>query len=308
MTYLNNFKNLSTILIIIYCFIDDFIKGIVNTIQYALKRPDQNSPPTKKHNLNLSELISMGIFRFFTGHKNWKDYYKFISNYHSNDFKDLPNYKNFLEAINKTSCFALIILTYLMKFFKSNTEISDLKLADSTKLKVCENKREFTHKVCKNIAGKGKGSMGWFYGFKLHVISNELMQILSLTISTGNTDDRKGLDKIWNDIFGMIIADAGYLGKNWIDKAQSLGKHLFTAVKANMKKLMTSAQHELLKIRQKVETVFSVLKLRMGIETTLPRSPLGYFSHYIWCLTAYQLDQYFRHIFTKKLDFNRFLA
>jgi hypothetical protein len=126
------------------------------------------------------------------------------------------------------------------------------------------------------------------------------MQILNFTITPGNTDDRKGLDKIWNDILGIIIADAGYIGNNWIKKANNLGKHLFTAVKANMKKLMTSIQYKLLKLRQNVETVFSVLKLRMGIETTLPRSPLGYFAHYIWCITAYQLDQFFKFIFTEQ--------
>lgn len=106
--------------------------------------------------------------------------------------------------------------------------------------------------------------MGWFYGFKLHIICNTLMQILRFRITSGNTDDRKGLERMWNMIFGLIIADAGYLGKNWQKKAINLGKHLFTAVKANMKKIMTEAQHQLLNLRQRVETVFSVLKVRLG--------------------------------------------
>jgi hypothetical protein len=32
-----------------------------------------------------------------------------------------------------------------------------------------------------------------------------------------------------------------------------------------------------------------VLKLRLGLETSLPRSVMGFFAHYVWCLLAYQL-------------------
>jgi len=297
MTYLNKFQNLEIILIAIYCFTDDFIKGIVNNIRYALKKPDQNTPPIKKYTLTIAELVALALFRFFTGYRNWKQFYKFVTTYHTTDFPRLPNYQNFVNAMNKLSFFALLLLQALMNFFKSVTGLQNVKIADSTKLEVCKIKREFTHKVAKNIAHKGKSSMGWFYGFKLHIICNTLMQILNFRITAGNIDDRKALHRMWNMIFGIIIADAGYIGGNWQKKAISLGKHLFTAVKANMKKIMTHAQHQLLKLRQRVETVFSVLKVRLGLETSLPRSPLGHFAHYVWCITAYQVDQYLAFIF-----------
>jgi hypothetical protein len=67
-----------------------------------------------------------------------------------------------------------------------------------------------------------------------------------------------------------------------------------------MKKLMTNAQHKVLKMRQRVEIVFSVLKYRMRMETSLPRAEVGYFSHYILCLTAYQLKKFF--VFTLKFE------
>ena len=175
--------------------------------------------------------------------------------------------------------------------------MEDVKIADNAKLEVRKLKREFTHRVAKNIAHKGKSGMGWFYGFKLHIICNTLMRILRFRITAGNTDDRKTLDRMWNTIFGIIIADAGYIGKNWQQKAMRLGKQLFTEVKANMKRIMTEAQHQLLNLRQWVETVFSVLKVRLGLETSLPRSPLGHFAHYLWRMTAYQVDQFFSFVF-----------
>ncbi len=285
-------KNLTEILLTVYCFADDFVKQILHTLHFAIERPKQNKPPTKKCNLSTSELITLAVFRFFTGHKNWKDFYTHISNYHRRDFPKLPNYQNFLKAVNNLSAVALIMIQVFCSWFKVSLE--RLKFADSTKLKVCRNKRIFHHKVCDGIAKRGKSSMGWFYGFKLHIICDEWMRILKFKLTPGNTDDRKGLNAMWSNVFGMIVADAGYIGKNWQQKAQDTGKHLFTAVKANMKKLMTKMQYEILKMRGRVETVFSVLKLRMGLEHTLPRSPLGYFSHYLWCIAAYQFKQLFK--------------
>ena len=211
-------------------------------IQYALMRPGQNHPPIKKHNLSLAELISLAIFRFFTGHRNWKDFYQHLKTYHQQDFPNLPKYGNFLDAINKLSPFAHLMLQGFMNIFQNMTGVNNLKFADSTKLKVCEIKREFSHKVCLGIASKSKSTMGWFYGFRLHIICNELMQILKIKITTGAFGERKGLEMMWNQIFGMIIADAGYLGKELFEKARDLNKHLFTAVKANMRKLMTDLE------------------------------------------------------------------
>lgn len=288
--------NLNVILILIYSFTDDFIKNVVHSIRFALERPAQHVPPTKKHNLSIAELVSLAIFRFFSGHKNWKEFYAFIKTYHQTDFPNLPTYQNFLAAVNNLSAMAMMFLKGFMHVFKQNTTMIEAKFADSTKLSVCHIKREFSHKVTKGFAQKSKGSMGWFYGFKLHVIANELMQILNFTITPANVDDRKGLELIWKDIFGMIIADAGYLGKEIAQKASTLGKILLAGVRANMKKMMTAAQHHLLKMRQKVEMIFSVLKMRLGLETSLPRSPLGHFAHYLWCLTAYQLKKFLEFV------------
>lgn len=299
MTLLQRIDDLNTILIMIYCFVDDFLKGVFGNIRYALTRPNQNQPPIKKHNLSLAELASLAIFRFFTGHRNWKDFYQHIKTYHQHDFLRLPDYKNFLEAVNKLSVLATVLLQGFMNVFNKIIGDSGLKFTDSTKLEVCRIKREFSHKVCFGIASKSKSTMGWFYGFRLHIICNELMQILKLKITTATNDERKILETMWNDIFGMIIADAGYVSKKLEKKAFSLGKFLLTGVRANMKKIMTETEHQLLKLRQLVETVFSVLKLRMGLETSLPRSPLGYFAHYVWCITAYQLKKFFELLFVK---------
>jgi len=285
--------DLHVILVAVYTFVDDFLKNVLQTIRFALERPRRDYPPTKTYNLSVAELATLAIFRFFTGHKNWKDFYKHVRTYHTKDFPGLPKYQNFLAAVNKLSSLAALLLQGFMNVFNNTTDLKSFKYTDGTPLPVCKNKRIFSHKTCKGLAQRSKSTMGWFYGFKLHIVVNDLMQILGLTITAGNVDERKALETIWGDIFGVIIADAGYVGKRTYEAARANGKFLFTAVRANMKKLMTKTEHQLLKLRQKVETVFSVLKLRMGLETSLPRSPLGHFAHYMWCITAYQLKKFF---------------
>ena len=288
------------ILITIYDFVEDFLKNIVKELKFCLEKPSKNNPPNKKSKLSLSEILTLWIFKFFSWQSNWKSFYNFIKNYHTKDFPILPNYQNFKNWINKISFLSLILLKFFMKVFRKNTSIESLKFVDSSKLEVCRIKREFSHKVAKRIANKSKSSMWWFYWFKLHIICNEVMEILNFRITSWNIDDRKWLDMIWDNIFWMIIADAWYVWKKWQEKAKENWKHLFTAVKANMKKLMTKFQHNLLKMRQRVEIVFSVLKHRMGMETSLPRSEIWYFSHYILCLTAYQFKKIFQNTYIIK--------
>lgn len=289
---LSQHSNLHTILLTIYCFVDDMIKAILGSIRPLLSRPDQHTPPTKKHNLSIAELATLAIFRFFTGHRNWKDFYRHLKTYHRRDFPTLPAYQNFLAAVNKLSGLAKVLLEGFMRIFRTHTPGRAHKYADGSKLKVCEITRSLNHKTTKGYASKSKTHTGWFFGFRLHIIINEWLEILGCQITTATEDERRTLARIWDDILGMIIADAGYIGKAWVAKAKEGGKVLFTAVRANMKKLMTQAQHQLFKERQKVEIVFSTLKLRFGIENTLPRSVLGHAAHYAWCLVAYQLKRF----------------
>jgi transposase len=232
-------------------------------------------------------LISLILFKFFTGHRSWKDYYRYLkSHHHGVNIGFLPNYKNFMASVHNLCGYALVFLEALRKHCKQGVK---LQFVDSTKLAVCNIKREFSHKVAKGLASKSKSTMGWYYGFKLHLVCDLKGNILAWRITTSTVDDRKGLALVWNELTGMIVADAGYLGSNWQEVAADLGIILMTGVKKIMKKLMSRWEYFLLKARQRIETVFSVLKSRLGLETSLPRSVMGYFAHYVWCLLAYQL-------------------
>lgn len=278
----------STIILLgLYDVVYDFHQQLLRKLPPSLPTPDQLHPPTKKTKLPLVMLVSLILCKFFVGHKSWKDYYRYLkSHHHGVTVGMLPNYKNFMGSVHRLVGYALVFLEVLRKYCKQGVS---LQFADSTALPVCKIKRAFTHKVAKGIATKSKGTMGWYYGFKLHLVCDQHGQVLAWRITTATVDDRKGLALVWDELTGMIVADAGYLGSHWQAAAADLGIRLMAGARKVMKKLMSQWQHTLLIARQRIESVFSVLKLRLGIETSLPRSVMGYFTHYVWCLTAYQL-------------------
>ncbi len=159
-----------------------------------------------------------------------------------------------------------------------------------TVLKACHYKREKQNKVFKGIAAKGRGTMGWFFGFKLHIVINERGEIIDFLITQGNVDDRQPLkDKTFHDkVFGKIFADRGYIGKDLFEKLFVDGIHLITKIKNNMKNAIMHVYDKiLLRKRAVVESVNDILKNQCQIEHTRPRSFDNFITNLVSGLIAY---------------------
>jgi len=161
---------------------------------------------------------------------------------------------------------------------------------DSTPIQVCHIKREKQHKVLKEYATKGQCSLGWFYGFKLHIVINDKGEIIDFLFTQGNVDDRYPLkNKSFHDnIFGKLFADKGYIGKDLFENLFIDGIHLITKIKKNMKNsLMHIHDKILLKKRAIIECVNDELKNICQIEHTRHRSMNNFLSNLISGLIAY---------------------
>ena len=77
--------------------------------------------------------------------------------------------------------------------------------------------------------------MGWFFGFKLHLICNEKGELLNFMITPGDVDDRKPLEyKAFIDfIYGNLFGDKGYISKNLFQRLFVDGIQLITKLKSN---------------------------------------------------------------------------
>jgi len=49
--------------------------------------------------------------------------------------------------------------------------------------------------------------MGWFFGFKLHLIINEKGELLNVLLTPGNVDDRKPVRDMTKHLVGLLFAD-----------------------------------------------------------------------------------------------------
>ena len=163
-----------------------------------------------------------------------------------------------------------------------------LYFVDSTKLAVCHNRRIHRHKVFDGLAARGKTSMGWFFGLKLHFVINHKGQIVALKITPGNTADTAVLDEITQHLTGKAYADKGYISHEEFRKLWQRGLHLITGIRRNMRNhLMPLADKLMLRKRFVIETVLDILKCGMGLEHSRHRSVINAMVHVLSCLVAY---------------------
>ena len=83
------------------------------------------------------------------------------------------------------------------------------------------------------MAEVGKSTMGWFFGFKLHIIINDKGEILSFYLTKGNLYVRnlKAITQMTCEIFGRLFGDKGYISKALSDILFENGIQLMTQVK-----------------------------------------------------------------------------
>ena len=131
--------------------------------------------------------------------------------------------------------------------------------------------------------------MGWFFGFKLHLVINDRGELLNVKVTPGNTDDRKPVVELLQDLFGKVFADKGYVSKPLMKELQAEHNVMLLAKpRRNMKNDLMLLQDKLLaRKRALVETVIDQLKNISQIEHSRHRSPANFCVNLICGLIAY---------------------
>jgi hypothetical protein len=195
------------------------------------------------------------------------------------------SYNRFVELQRNV---AIPLTLFIKKFLLG--KCTGISFIDSTPLRVCRNQRIHMHKTFKGIAQRGKCSMGWFFGFKLHLICNEKGELLNFMITPGDIDDRKPLEckSFIEFIYGKLIGDKGYISKNLFQKLFVDGIQLITKLKSNMKgSLMSVSDRILLRKRAIIETVNDELKNIAQIEHSRHRAFDNFIVNMLGAIAAY---------------------
>ena len=266
----------------IFCLVDEFCKEYDKIVDASLLGNRSKRPPK----MSKSEVITICILFQLSGFRTFKHFYIFYVQKHMrDDFPATVSYNRFTELVGQN----LMAMSLFLKTccLGNSTGIS---FVDSTPIRVCKSKRIRNNKVFKGIATTGKSTMGWFHGFKLHIIINDKGEILNFTITQANIDDRTPLKKrsFLDKIYGKLYADKGYIGKDLMQFLFADGLHLITHIKNNMKNsLMTISDKILLRKRSIIETVNDELKNICQIEHSRHRSFTNFLSNIVAGLIAY---------------------
>jgi len=193
-----------------------------------------------------SEVITICLLFHMSGFRCFKHFYMFyVRKYLKNEFPRTVSYNRFTELSQGVLMpMAIFLKTCCIGY------CSGVSFVDSTPIRVCGNKRINRNKVFKGVAEVGKSTMGWFYGFKLHLVINDRGEILNFAVTQANVDDREPLknESFLKPIFGKLFGDKGYISEKLAKILSGKGIQLVTSVINNTKnKLMTMTDKVLLR-------------------------------------------------------------
>ncbi len=261
--------------------VDDFYKAFEGWA--APQQLPDKAKRGPKPSLTASEVMTIVIHFHQQGYRNFKSFYqKHVCKHLFVEFPRLVSYGRFVELMPGV---VLVLCAYLQSRFGRCTGIA---FVDSTPLAVCHNRRISRHRVFKDLAARGKNTMGWFYGFKLHLIVNDLGELLAVHLTPGNVDDRKPIGGMTEDLFGKLFGDKGYDSQALFETLYERGLELVTTLRKNMKgQLMLLSDRLLLRKRFIIETITDQLKNISQIEHTRHRSPANFAVNLLAGLIAY---------------------
>lgn len=269
----------------LFCLVDDFCNVFIPEWNKHLLWNDLKKR-NKPSRLSPGEIMTIYIHFHQSHYRNFKNYYlNHVCKHLSSLFPNLVSYNHFVSLI-KT------VIVPLYFFLNTLTgEKTGIYFVDSTLLKACHIKREKQHKVFKGIAEKSRSTMGWFFGFKLHIVINDKGEIMAFKITKGNVDDRVPVPDMIKDLVGKLVGDKGYISSNLFVKLYRQGLQLITKIKKNMKnKFMLLEDKFLLRKRAVIETVNDQLKNISQIEHTRHRSVWNFLANILAGLIAYSLQ------------------
>jgi Transposase DDE domain len=267
----------------IFCPIDDFCQETLAQMR-AFQLPAKGARQ-RKRSLCQSEIITLLVAFQISGYRDFKTFYLgCICQNHRAEFPGLVAYNRFIEFVPSV---LILLHAYLKTHLGTCTEISFL---DSTKLEACHDARRKSYKTLAGQVARGKTSTGWFFGFKLHLVFNDIGEILDFRLTPGNVDDRKPVPDLLKKIFGKVYADKGYVSKALFATLFEQGVELITKRKKGMKPAMMRLWDRLmLRKRALAETIIDQLKNICQVQHTRHRAASGFLANLFAALTAYCL-------------------
>lgn len=270
----------------LYCFIEDFCR--IADEKFSERLISSSKKPTRIPEITTSEILTIILLYHQSPCKNFKFFYlNYLKLLYSSEFRKLPSYHRFVALKPRVLWYLALLLQWLCE----QAKITGISYIDTTAIAVCHAKRISKNKVFKELANIGKTTYGWFFGFKLHLVINEIGEVQGVTLTKGSVDDRKPVPNLTKKLIGLLLGDKGYIKKELFEKLFNRGLKLITKVKKGMKNALISLKEKiLLRKRSIIETVFGCLKNKFELEHTRHRSPINFLVHIFSTLISYSMQ------------------
>mgnify|MGYP000011694123 CR=1 FL=1 len=270
----------------LFCNIDDFCGDFLPEYHKHLI-DDGKIKRVRKSTLSQSEVMTIIIEFQRSGYRTFKHYYQRHVCVHLRwAFPQVVSYNRFVELMGE----ALVPLCAYLSTRKGTC--SGISFIDSMPIAVCHNRRIHSHQVFLETAQRGKNSVGWFYGFKLHLVVNDCGELLAIQLTPGNVDDRTPVPKMVKNLFGKLFGDKGYISQPLFDLLFDDDVQLVTKIRKNMEnKLMPIFDKLMLRKRAIIETIYDQLKNISQVEHTRHRSGFNFLVNVISALIAYTYQE-----------------
>jgi hypothetical protein len=271
-----------------FCQFDDFCQAFCPCWETRLLR--QGAQPARKRGpragLADSEIMTILVLYHSSRFRHFRAFYEgVVLTLLRSAFPKAPCYARFIALTNHVW---VPLTVFLLTRMGRKTGIYYI---DSTALPVCHTRRIDRHRVFAGLAGRGKTSLGWFFGFKLHLVFNHQRQIVALKLTPGNVNDTTPVPQLTRDLIGKLFGDKGYVGQDLARRLLRRGLVLMTRVRRNMKRLPVSfLDKALLNGRNIVETIIGHIKEFSSLRLPKHRSVFNGFTHLTAAIVAYQLN------------------
>lgn len=264
------------------CTLFKKLKAVVTQLNHQFRLVTETSTIGRPRKIPPIDAMTLSLYQHQSTRATKKSVYE--------DFKEVLkcSYKTLVVSMNASALLCLRLISIIMRYNRKYQHL--VKYTDSTDIPVCLKKNADSHQTMAGLASLGRSSKGWFYGLRMTLTRDYKGRMLGVKFASANSNDRDTFRAVNQDIFGIIVADAGYVSKKLEDDMNVEGKRwVLIRPYKTMKKLMTKWQEDLYKGRFQIEFDFRNLKLFHGLVTSLPRSINGYLANYLHALTSFVL-------------------
>ena len=260
-------------------------------VDEVVKQIEQNFVKKGRNKkLSKSEIITILLIGHYEAIPTTKLLYERIVKGYSGEFKSMPCYTQFTRSIRSV---AQVFDCLLKMICSMNAQSSrGLKIIDSTALPTNGYGKYEPPKWASDEAETGKNIFGYYHGFKLHIIINRKLEVVSFEITPANVHDVNLLSSssFMKNIEGLLIGDKGYVASlQVVKKLLNQGVKLIFKQRDNMDPYLNEYYKKYLSQRQVIEGVFSYLKNRLQLLHKFARSTESFLVHVKSALFAYML-------------------